>query len=96
MIYIMEDRTSYTRRSSSYQQVSRSVLTGRQDVHRHTKKFWIKVHSVYVTDEEERDGMPSTFACEDGGMRNDAPTHFLHSPRAPWSYCSVSAAERGS
>ena len=88
---------SYTRHSSSYQQVSRSVLTGRQDVHRHTKKFWIKVHSVYGTDDdEESDGMPSTFASEAGGMRNDAPTHFLHSPRAPWSYCSVSAAERGS
>lgn len=76
------------------QQVSRSVLTGRQDVHRHTKKFWIKVHSVYVTDEEESDGMPSPFAREAGGMRNDAPSHFLHSLRAPWSYCSVSAAER--
>lgn len=38
------------------------------------------MHSVYVTGEEEGDGMPSTFACEAGGMRNDAPSHFLHSP----------------
>lgn len=75
----MEDRTSYTRRSSSYQQVSRSVLTGRQDDHRYTKTFWIKVHSVYVTGEES-DGMPSTFAREADRMRNDAPSHFLHSP----------------
>lgn len=80
----------------THQQVSRSVLTETQDVHRHIKKFWIKVHSVYVTDdEEESDGMPSTFACEAGGMRNDAPSHFLHSPRAPWRYCSFSAVERG-
>lgn len=72
------------------------MLTETQDVHRHIKKFWIKVHSVYVTDEEEEsDGMPSTFACEAGGMRNDAPSHFLHSPRAPWRYCSFSAVERG-
>lgn len=61
-----------------------------------TKKFWIKVHSMYVTDEvEERDGMPSTFACEAGGMRNDAPSHFLHSPRLSRPLSAVPNIWRG-